>query len=276
MGGDELSRRRYISTKISLDKVVNQVARDHGDFAALFYTWGISHAEEDASIYGDTEEILAAVMPMRRDKTASDIEATIRVLADAGLVLWDKPNGILQYPIASFYEYQSNIHADKRRTADIANDYRESAENSGEQRRTARKRASSSLSSSSSLSITDTVMSNVCDATTDAFHLSVILRDEIVRNNMRARVPNPTPEGMAKWSSEMDRIVRIDKRPVEEVEKLIRWCQHNSFWYKNILSVDKLRKQYDRLWLEMTGENSSSKPSFVSRAPRVINEFDRE
>ena len=32
---------------------------------------------------------------------------------------------------------------------------------------------------------------------------------------------------------------------------MILWTQSHHFWYKNILSADKLRKQYDRLILEM-------------------------
>jgi hypothetical protein len=148
-----VARRRYISTKISLDKEVSRIAREHGDFAALVYTWGIPHAEEDATLTGDPEELLAQVAPLRRDKTPADMEHVMTTLADAGLLLWNRPQNLTQYPIESFYEYQTNVHVEKRRTENVANDYRKTAKSSGEQRRTAESSASSSLSSSPSISL---------------------------------------------------------------------------------------------------------------------------
>ena len=46
-------------------------------------------------------------------------------------------------------------------------------------------------------------------------------------------------------------MLRIDKRSVEDIEAVIRWCQQDDFWHKNILSTDKLRKQFDKLYIAM-------------------------
>ena len=48
-----MSRRRYLSTEVSLDTRINRLALEAGDFAALLYTWMIPHAEDDASITAD-------------------------------------------------------------------------------------------------------------------------------------------------------------------------------------------------------------------------------
>ncbi|GAG51978.1 unnamed protein product, partial [marine sediment metagenome] len=54
-----------------------------------------------------------------------------------------------------------------------------------------------------------------------------------------------------KWSKHIDLMIRVDKRDPEEIEKIIQWCQRDDFWQNNILSTDKLRKQYDILAIQM-------------------------
>lgn len=148
-----LARRRYISTKISLDKVVNEIAKQHSDFAALLYTWGIPHAEDDCTIKADPDELLMQIFPGRRDKSVEDVEQALTALADAGLILWDRQAEIIQYPMDSFYTHQTYIAANNRRTANIVNNYKSPAKISANKRRKAQIAVSSSLSSSSSVSI---------------------------------------------------------------------------------------------------------------------------
>ena len=45
----------------------------------------------------------------------------------------------------------------------------------------------------------------------------------------------------------MNAILKLDKRDPEEVRAVIDFAQDDSFWRNNILSVEKLRKQYDQL-----------------------------
>ena len=78
------------------------------------------------------------------------------------------------------------------------------------------------------------------------FRLASYLFNYIKRNNPKAKQPN-----MQTWSKQFDYILRIDKRDIEEVKEVIKWCQDDSFWYQNILSPDKLRKQYDRLLIKI-------------------------
>ncbi len=138
-----MSRRRYISTDISVDKAVNRLAMQAGDFAALLYTWMIPHADDDATLTGDPEEILMEVVPGRRDKSEADVEVALTAMAQAGLISWGwdqcgRP--VVEFPPEAFYKRQAYIAADKRRTetaivkkrilAEIGADWRELAENS--------------------------------------------------------------------------------------------------------------------------------------------------
>ena len=139
-----MGRKRSISTDISIDESVDEVAQ-LSDFAALLYTWMIPHADEDATITGSVKRLMAMVMPYRRDKKDSEVEKALGMMHDAGLFEgYDPDEQLIYFPIDSFYKYQSSIHADKRRTAKF----------SGEQRRTAKNSASFSSSFSSSVSKT--------------------------------------------------------------------------------------------------------------------------
>jgi phage replication O-like protein O len=52
---------------------------------------------------------------------------------------------------------------------------------------------------------------------------------------------------LQKWARGMDAILRLDKRPAEEVKEVILFAQGDTFWQANILGADKLRKHYDRM-----------------------------
>lgn len=144
-----MARRRYISTKLSLDAKVNKLAMTAGDFAALLYTWMIPHAEDDARLTGDPDEILMMVCPGRRDKSTEDIAAALQAMHDLGLVEWNPDEGYVQFP-ASFYGYQTYI-TEKRKGAQNVETPKPVAPSSAKQRKTAQKTASSSFSSSVSI-----------------------------------------------------------------------------------------------------------------------------
>ncbi|RXI60143.1 hypothetical protein DP125_06010 [Clostridium tetani] len=80
--------------------------------------------------------------------------------------------------------------------------------------------------------------------------LAEYLYEHILKNNPKVKEPN-----LQKWAKTFDYILRIDKRDLDEVKRLIEFCQKHHFWYKNILSADKFRKQYDRLVLELNDTN---------------------
>ena len=80
----------------------------------------------------------------------------------------------------------------------------------------------------------------------EEFRLSSLLLSKILERRPTYKKPN-----MQKWAQQINLILRIDKRPLEEIEKIIIWCQQDGFWKNNILSTEKLRKQYDRLALKM-------------------------
>ena len=60
---------------------------------------------------------------------------------------------------------------------------------------------------------------------------------------------------MQKWCDDINKINRIDKRDWKEIEIIIYWCQKDKFWQNNILSANKLRKQFETLALKFKNSN---------------------
>jgi hypothetical protein len=86
------------------------------------------------------------------------------------------------------------------------------------------------------------------------FRLAKLLFRLIRKNNPDSKEPN-----LQKWAETFDLTIRVDKRKVEALEKVIRWCQQDDFWYKNILSAAAIRRQYDKLILKMKETPTTSK-----------------
>ncbi len=59
------------------------------------------------------------------------------------------------------------------------------------------------------------------------------------------KVPN-----MKAWANEIRLMRQIDGRKDEDIRDLMDWASRDPFWSTNVLSPKKLRKQWDRLWLQ--------------------------
>lgn len=92
---------------------------------------------------------------------------------------------------------------------------------------------------------------NLFVETSNEFQLSKYLFELIRKNNPKAKEPN-----FQTWSKQFDLMIRVDKRDVQEIKDLINWSQNDSFWYKNILSPQKLRKQYDQLIVKTSDDKT--------------------
>lgn len=76
----------------------------------------------------------------------------------------------------------------------------------------------------------------------DDMRLAELLRDLIKENLPTFKEPN-----LNQWATHIEKLHRIDGRTYEQIEFIIKWCQQDSFWSGNILSGNKLRKQFDQL-----------------------------
>jgi hypothetical protein len=106
----------------------------------------------------------------------------------------------------------------------------------------------------------------------DSLRLSGLLANLIAENNLQNRSvqPGTREQSIQGWAVDIDRMLRLDSRTPEETEEVIRWCQEDSFWRSNILSASSLRKQFDKLTLQMQDNNRSEERAPLAVAGRRI------
>jgi hypothetical protein len=103
------------------------------------------------------------------------------------------------------------------------------------------------------------------------------LFNKILENDSKAKAPN-----FQRWAKEIDLLHRIDLRSIDEIQSVIDFCQADSFWKTNILSTEKLRKQFPRLLLQMkerkNGNNtkSTNPNSAIARATFKHGEAEKQ
>ena len=78
------------------------------------------------------------------------------------------------------------------------------------------------------------------------------------------------PEITDQWLTDARLLIDKDKREPEAAARLIRWCQDDSFWRSNILSMPKFRKQYDQLRLAANAKQASRKLTPTERATQTL------
>lgn len=67
-------------------------------------------------------------------------------------------------------------------------------------------------------------------------------------NHIQQRDPKYKDRNMQTWADDMRKLVELDKRSIEEVERVLDWSQQDTFWQTNILSPNKLRKHFSKLY----------------------------
>jgi len=96
--------------------------------------------------------------------------------------------------------------------------------------------------------------------------LALFFVDKIRQNMPKFKDPN-----ILSWAKQIDKIHRIDGYDYEEIRAMMIFAQKHYFWWKNILSPDKLRKQWLRLEAEkcagpQNGGNFKAKKSAEEEA----------
>jgi hypothetical protein len=98
---------------------------------------------------------------------------------------------------------------------------------------------------------------------TDVLHLVKILAELMTANGT---APATIP---AAWTNAARLLLDRDGASLEEAEKVLRWCQADSFWSTNILSMPTFRKQYLRLRAKMRAANAGGPRRPTSAADQL-------
>jgi len=71
--------------------------------------------------------------------------------------------------------------------------------------------------------------------------------------------PNIKEPNVNSWAKEIDKMIRIDKRSEQDIKDVLNFATNDSFWQSNILSTAKLRKHFDRLYIQMNQKRGVGK-----------------
>lgn len=151
--------------------------------------------------------------------------------------------------------YKSNPRAGKYRVSRVSVDCKtfvsevsdedglQSSSNLNRNRNRNRNRSLKDRSNSDELQASPSADDEPGEKETDAFKLATLLKDKILEKDATTKVP----ADLKAWTAEADRMLRLDNRDFTEASKLIAWCQQNSFWCTNILSMRAFRKHFDKM-----------------------------
>jgi len=95
----------------------------------------------------------------------------------------------------------------------------------------------------------------------EAERLASLLAAEIRRNKADYRI---TPAQLRAWAVTADRMLRLDGRAGQQIADLIRWVQADEFWISNVLSMDKLREQFDKLELKRSRSQAPTTSDYMT------------
>lgn len=77
---------------------------------------------------------------------------------------------------------------------------------------------------------------------------------ELLWKHVQVNAPDMKKPNLDNWANTFRLMMERDGRTGKEIQDMILWATDHHFWYQNILSADKLRKQYDRLAVQKNEE----------------------
>jgi hypothetical protein len=86
---------------------------------------------------------------------------------------------------------------------------------------------------------------------------------ELLWKCIRINHPTMKKPSLESWANTIRLMMERDQREGKEIQEVILWATKHHFWYKNILSADKLRKQFDRLLIQMKDEQKRGKANAI-------------
>lgn len=109
----------------------------------------------------------------------------------------------------------------------------------------------------------------------DSFEMQCVdkLIQSILERMPGAAVPK-TDRDKQKWALEIERMQRLDKRSVNQIEQALNYAIENPFWKTVVRSTGKLREKFETLYLQSMEKKGTGKQASKT-APNRFNNFDQ-
>ena len=102
----------------------------------------------------------------------------------------------------------------------------------------------------------------------DVEELCTRLRDHVARNT------DKPPTITTKWRTDARLLLDKDGIKLEEAVRVLDWCQHDSFWKSNILSMPKFREKFAQLQIKSRQSSERGNTNDTRSAPKGYNPAD--
>jgi len=86
---------------------------------------------------------------------------------------------------------------------------------------------------------------HIFESNSEEYRLAKLLFDRILVNN-----PNHKKPDLQKWAVHIGKMIRLDNRTPQAIANIIAFAQTDEFEKVQVLSTEKLRAQFDRLYLK--------------------------
>lgn len=93
--------------------------------------------------------------------------------------------------------------------------------------------------------------------------MATLLSDLMTENNPTRK----KDEDLQKWADVIRLMIERDKRTEKQIDYAIRWSQANEFWSGNILSTSSLRRNFDKMVVQIRREKGKGVQAIESTKP---------
>lgn len=238
------------------DPRIAEIAEEHGPLGIVAYVYALCSAKRQYLTPG-TITLSPVVLARDVGSKRADCEQAIGALVEAGLLVaveqetYEVPKWLDKQPDernAPARAKRKALHPGRkpgrpRKRPEMASNGRERSEMENDNS-TIRPDDQTTIDNSTPDNSTTRSSSRPTSATPDADREECELLAELIERNGSRR-----PTVTAAWLQAADRMKRLDGREHDKIMEAIRWCQADEFWRANVLSMPKLREQYDRLRL---------------------------
>ena len=233
-----MPRGRMINKKISYDEKVAKLSIE----AMLLFTWLIPHLDIEGRIYGEPEILKGLIVPYVKQLTIEKIGKCLQEMVNANLIIWyGNAHRYIQY--LKFKDNQT-LHPERESKSDIPTPELLRS-NSGVTQAQVKLNQSKVKLNQSKENVPPPTIDQPLDNHSST--LANLLHMLMLENNPQAKI---TEAQVKDWTLEADKLLRLDKRDLEEAKRVLEWSQADDFWRGNILSMRSFRRQYDRLLLQ--------------------------
>lgn len=232
------------------------------DSARLLYTWLIPFLDVEGRHSADPDIIQGHIFPKVKSMTVPRIRHLLLELGEEGLIVIyiDRTKDEPCLQLTKFHDHQK-LDPGKEGKSKFPEPTSEDIENKITPEFSGVTLEKSALSKVKvKLSLREVKVKAKCPrelADVD-IRLVQLLIDLMEKNNPDSlTLKNLTEERQAEWVNQCRLLREIDNRTEADIEGVIRFSQGDSFWQKNILSMPKLRMQWDQLWMKAKGSGES-------------------